>query len=252
MPKTVRILYCHCSNTELVPAEAKAAVLEALAAAGAELEAVPDLCELAARGDPALARLAQAGPLRIIACYPRTIRWLFAAAGTPLPEKGIEILNLRADGAKKIVAKIKTRKAAAKKGKKPIAAALLKDLDASARQLGEWIPWFPVIDRSRCKNCKQCLNFCLFGVYENAADGSVRVAHPENCKTGCPACARVCPHLAIIFPKHEGGPVNGAEVAEGDLARDDMRVGLEAHSRADILAALRERNKALASGDASK
>jgi Pyruvate/2-oxoacid:ferredoxin oxidoreductase delta subunit len=252
MPKKSRILYCHCSNTELVPAEAKAAVLETLAEAGLEFEAVPDLCELAAKGDAALARLAQGGPLRLIACYPRTVRWLFAAAGAPLPEKGVEILNLRADGAKKIVAKFRPKKTASKKGKKPAAAALLKDLDGAARQLGEWIPWFPVIDRCRCKNCKQCLNFCLFGVYTTAANGTVRVEHPENCKTGCPACARVCPHLAIIFPKHGGTPVNGAEVSEKDLARGDMRVGLQAHSRADILAALRERNKALASGDASK
>ena len=113
MPKTVRILYCHCSNTGLVPAKAKAAALKALAEAGLEFEAVPDLCELAAKRDPALARLAKGGPLRIIACYPRTIRWLFAAAGSPLAEKGIEILNLRADGAKKIVAKLGAKKTAA-------------------------------------------------------------------------------------------------------------------------------------------
>jgi len=252
MPKTVRILYCHCSNTDLVPAKAKAAALKALAEAGLEFEAVPDLCELAAKRDPALARLAKGGPLRIIACYPRTIRWLFAAAGARLAEKGVEVLNLRADGAKKIVAKLKAKKTATRKGSKPATAALLKDLDGAARQLGEWIPWFPVIDRSLCKNCKQCLNFCLFGVYTLADDGTVRVEHPESCKNGCPACARVCPHLAIIFPKHDGAPVNGAEVSREDLSRGDMRVGLQAHSRADILAALRERNKALASGDASK
>jgi hypothetical protein len=46
MPKSVCILYCHCSNTELVPVAAKARVLEALAEAGVEFEAVPDLCEL--------------------------------------------------------------------------------------------------------------------------------------------------------------------------------------------------------------
>ena len=27
-------------------------------------------------------------------------------------------------------------------------------------------------------------------------------AQPDNCKPGCPACARVCPNSAIMFPHH--------------------------------------------------
>ena len=33
------------------------------------------------------------------------------------------------------------------------------------------------------------------------AAGRVSVAQPDNCKPGCPACARVCPASAIIFPE---------------------------------------------------
>jgi NAD-dependent dihydropyrimidine dehydrogenase PreA subunit len=59
--------------------------------------------------------------------------------------------------------------------------------------------WYPIIDRSRCKNCGNCLQFCLFGVYE--IDGeSVTVCKPDSCKPGCPACSRICPEGAIIFP----------------------------------------------------
>jgi Pyruvate/2-oxoacid:ferredoxin oxidoreductase delta subunit len=63
--------------------------------------------------------------------------------------------------------------------------------------------WFPVLDASRCINCQHCLQFCLFGVYELDADGKVAVCHPDQCKPGCPACSRVCPQSAIMFPLYE-------------------------------------------------
>jgi hypothetical protein len=63
--------------------------------------------------------------------------------------------------------------------------------------------WYPVIDETRCINCQHCLQFCLFGVYELDAGGKVQVCHPDQCKTGCPACARICPQSAIMFPLYE-------------------------------------------------
>ncbi|MEW6359020.1 MAG: ferredoxin family protein [Planctomycetota bacterium] len=63
--------------------------------------------------------------------------------------------------------------------------------------------WYPVIDYSRCANCQECLEFCLFGVYEMDKGGRVVAAVPDACKPGCPACSRVCPKQAIIFPLHE-------------------------------------------------
>jgi hypothetical protein len=59
------------------------------------------------------------------------------------------------------------------------------------------------MDSSRCINCQHCLQFCLFGVYELNAAGQVEVRNPDQCKTGCPACARICPQSAIMFPLHE-------------------------------------------------
>jgi hypothetical protein len=44
-----RILYCHCAFAKVVPTEVKSAVLEGLSRANVEFEAVPDLCEMAAR-----------------------------------------------------------------------------------------------------------------------------------------------------------------------------------------------------------
>lgn len=89
------ILYCNCSYAKVVPAEVKRGVLTALSSSGVPFDAVPDLCDMSARKDPALKRYAESGPLKIAACYERAVRWLFHAADNPLPEDGVEILNMR-------------------------------------------------------------------------------------------------------------------------------------------------------------
>lgn len=66
--------------------------------------------------------------------------------------------------------------------------------------------WYPVRDASRCTHCGHCVQFCLFGVWERDASGQVRVAAPDACKDGCPACARICPRSAIIFPEYLDDP----------------------------------------------
>lgn len=101
MPTTERILYCHCAFAQVVPAETKTAVLEQLAGSGVSFEAVPDLCELAARRDPSLQAIA-AAEKTIVACYPRAVRWLFSGAGAPLPD-GVRVLNMREAQAPEIV-----------------------------------------------------------------------------------------------------------------------------------------------------
>ena len=69
--------------------------------------------------------------------------------------------------------------------------------------------WYPVVDLDQCANCKQCLNFCLFGVYGLDEKGYVVVEQPEACRPGCPACARICPHHAIMFPQHADPGIAG-------------------------------------------
>lgn len=89
------ILYCHCRYAQVVPAAVKEAVLRGLCASDLPFEAVPDLCELSARADPSLQRLADAPALKIAACYPRAVKWLFANAHAPLSESACEVLNMR-------------------------------------------------------------------------------------------------------------------------------------------------------------
>ncbi len=97
------VLYCHCQYAQVVPPEVKAAVLEQLCASNLPFEAVPDLCELSARRDPSLKRLAAAGPVKIAACFPRAVKWLFAAANAPLPLGATEVVNMRNQSAAEVI-----------------------------------------------------------------------------------------------------------------------------------------------------
>jgi len=105
-----------------------------------------------------------------------------------------------------------------------------------------WKPWFPVIDFNRCTNCMQCLSFCLFDVYGVTTEGKIKVQNQTNCKTDCPACSRVCPEVAILFPKYKAGPINGDEIDSEDLRREGMKVDISALLGGDIYAALRDRS----------
>jgi NAD-dependent dihydropyrimidine dehydrogenase PreA subunit len=105
-----------------------------------------------------------------------------------------------------------------------------------------WKPWFPVIDYSRCTNCMQCLSFCLFDVYGVSGEGKIQVRNQTNCKTDCPACSRVCPEVAILFPKYKSGPINGDEIDAEDLRREAMKVDISALLGGDIYQALRDRS----------
>ena len=70
--------------------------------------------------------------------------------------------------------------------------------------------WYPVIDFSRCTNCMECIDFCLFGVYGVDKAETILVEQPDNCRKGCPACSRVCPENAIVFPQHKTPAIAGA------------------------------------------
>lgn len=105
-----------------------------------------------------------------------------------------------------------------------------------------WKPWFPVIDMDRCTNCMQCLSFCLFDVYGVSEDHHLQVENPANCKVNCPACSRVCPDVAIMFPKYHAGPIDGAPVSDSDVSREKMKVDISALLGGDIYAKLRERS----------
>ncbi|MBN2376594.1 MAG: ferredoxin family protein [Sedimentisphaerales bacterium] len=199
-----------------------------------------DLCGLAARKDPLLREIAQQPGLTIIACYPRAVRNLFLAAGVELSPE-IQIINQRSDSAQSSVDSIAAsnpKTCCCNSDKKPSGQQTTMQQDSQS----EWIPWFPVIDYELCTNCKQCLNFCLFGVFGTDDLGKILVKNPSNCKTNCPACARVCPRVAIIFPKHDADPINGAAVTDPEMNRQNSGVNLKNLAKSDIYESLRRRS----------
>ena len=107
--------------------------------------------------------------------------------------------------------------------------------------------WYPVIDYSRCTNCMECIDFCLFGVYGVDKVETILVEMPDNCRKGCPACSRVCPENAIIFPQHKTPTIAGsAEVAGGGMKIDLSQLfGKPQEDDKSIDTAVRERDEQL-------
>ncbi len=216
-----KIIFCNCGYSDIIDGDVKALVLKA----AGELEVVQDLCELSAKKDSKLKEWAQAGTLCIIACHGRAVRCLFEAAGAQLDVEKTKFLNMRTQTAEEIISQL------------PAGDAGQKEVEFGEK--GDWMPWFPVIDHDRCKNCKQCLDFCLFGVYELDEQEQVRVTKPANCKTNCPACARVCPAKAIIFPKYTESPINGDEV---DDSQADSGLSFDALKQDELYKMLQRRS----------
>jgi NAD-dependent dihydropyrimidine dehydrogenase PreA subunit len=230
---TTTILLCSCTGTSIFPDATRQEVLTMLGELGVNLVETPDLCGMAARRDAQLAELVAATPLKIVACYPRAIRWLLHSAGIELPESGLDLVGM------------------CEQSPVEIRDAVLADLAAQTEAADithmpakeGWIPWFPVIDYDRCTGCQQCASFCLFGVFETSSAGETIVANPASCKTNCPACARVCPEAAIIFPKLDEAPINGAEVTDEMLATAKVKVDIEEMLGEDLYTALAERRR---------
>ncbi len=200
------LLFCTCANTELVSAAARSALLSGLSSYPGPILAVADLCRLAALGDARLEEFLRKPGLRIIACEPRAVHWLLTRL-TGEKKTAAQVFNLRRQSAAEILTSL---------GLEPAPKAAPVAVDTTAED--QWPPWFPVIDYQRCTHCLQCVNFCLFGVYQADEHKQAQVRNPQKCKNNCPACARICPAAAIIFPKiAENSPVSGADMPPEEM-----------------------------------
>ena len=205
MSETKSILICQCTERRLVNVDGASS---SVAHAGAVV--VPDLCRAAADNDPILEK----DYSEIHACHPRAVRALFDFAGHPLAES-VELHNHRNP-----------------------------NIQQSNHPSMESDPaWFPVIDYDRCTSCGQCFDFCLFGVYAKDAAGKVVVANPQSCKNNCPACARICPETAIIFPKVGESPINGAVVSDEAVRKANVKINVDEILGDDVYAALNARKQ---------
>lgn len=206
-----------------------------LGAVDGDVIAVPDLCRMAAKNSKRLRDLAAAPELVVIACYPRAVKWLFAYAGVSLETKNVTFCNMRTQSAPEIARHL---------GLQEAAEGDLVPLQEHEDTTDSWVPWYPVIDRERCSGCRQCVNFCLFGVYELDEAGNVTVVNPEQCKNNCPACARMCPEVAIMFPKiDEISPIAGDPVDPEKAPHGKVRVNVRELFNGNIHEKLQKRRQ---------
>jgi NAD-dependent dihydropyrimidine dehydrogenase PreA subunit len=134
------------------------------------------------------------------------------------------------------------QQAATTGGSLPIVGGQLVQIDEQTNRR-----WYPVIDFDRCTNCMECVDFCLFGVYGVDGVENILVEQPDNCRKGCPACSRVCPENAIIFPQHKAPAIAGANTAGDEGFKIDLSQLFGAPSKGEdpIEVAARERDEQL-------
>lgn len=224
------VLYCRCEGRSFIPDSRKDEIQSLLESSGKSVTILTDLCGMAARKDPRLKAFADQEDT-IAACYPRAVRWLFSSAGAPLRES-VQLLNARKQSPEFILS--------------CLTGDVNEAISGEIEKLSwteDWQPWFPVIDYDRCKHCGQCASFCLFGVYDTDEHGVVHVSRPSNCKNNCPACARICPEAAIMFPKIDESPINGDEITDEESLRERIQVNIDHLLGDDIYAALAERRR---------
>jgi len=160
--------------------------------------------------------LGSADEVLIIACYPRAVKLLLQNAGIDPELFKTSYLNARETATGDVLAGVD----AFMTGEPQTGEMMQLQGDP------EWPAWYPVIDYDRCTACGQCADFCLFGVYEKQ-ENKVVVVHPHGCKNNCPACGRICPQTAIVFPKYEKpGAIAGDdaidEIAEQQRQNEDI------------------------------
>lgn len=228
---TTQILWCHCTGGD-IPASVHQAVRQAVIDSGLDSIQVPDLCGAAANHADRLKNAVTGDALIVVGCYPRAMRALLAYVGIDeIPR--IRFFNQRTGDPDTL----RDWLAGIDDGNPSDLTSIVFEGEDDG-----WIPWYPLIDRDRCKDCGQCVSFCLFGVYDQV-DGMTSVVEPSNCKTNCPACARICPEAAIIFPKYGESPINGDEITDEESVRAKIRVDVDEILGDDVYAALAERRR---------
>ena len=237
MAHPLTVVLCTARDSSADQLALERTLTDALASlADVKLAVLPNLYDLVPDGAGVRFLQSVPGNLAVLGwLYPRAAYWILRAnqlhgclGHTPLsvaeelepddttgqpetPNRVLWCLDLRGQEAAAILQEIHRL---VRETKGPTAADL--DGDADAAHEGESpveefvLPrWYPVIDHQRCVNCLECLNFCLFGTFGLDEAGRIFVEMPDACRDGCPACSRICPTGAILFPQHHDPAIAG-------------------------------------------
>lgn len=202
---------CVCSSRSFMDKDKVSEVAVRLKNEGYEVRIEPDLCKMIMMKSPAMNEITAS---TILACYPRAIRSLLdtmdLTSGQVLDIRNKEISDILKQLRVEVTEVVNT-------GEKE---KIRQEIDNFPEETGI-DAWYPALDKERCIECGKCHDFCLFGVY-TIEDKKVKVVQPQNCKNNCPACARMCPSKAIIFPKYEKSPINGGLLEEEKFNSQEM------------------------------
>lgn len=225
------IVFCNCGG-ERIHSERLQFIEDTLRNLKVEIIKLSDLCGLSALNKDRLNDVFLEGnEYMIIGCYSRSLRLLLEQVNVDLnniPFKYINFIELTNEEIFQEVSSF---------------CMNINQLP-SINEIGtisDWPSWFPIIDYSRCSGCGQCADFCLFGVYEKS-EGRVNVINPQECKNNCPACARICPQTAIIFPKYKfGGAIGGSDIIDDIAEQKRQSLDIKNILEGDIYSALEQR-----------
>ena len=226
-----KVVFCNCQS-KIIEESRLEAIAGYLHQVGHPFAEISDLCGCTVdRKAETHDLLLSADQVLILACYPRAIKLLLDHCGIDHQYLNFSYLNFRESDNTQLFEAIDSF----------FADDVQKKDVNQLKNPSAWPSWYPMIDYSRCNTCGQCADFCLFGVYEKI-DNKIEVVNPKGCKNNCPACGRICPATAIVFPKYEhDGAIAGADTIDEMAEHKRQSMDIETILGSNIYKALEMR-----------
>lgn len=202
------VLICQCSERNMLSSYDIEDVVDKFKDAGIPVMLVPDLCSLTLSKNKFINQIVDNPSNSVIfACHKRAVDGLLKRQnGDDKDLSNLNVINMKSEWRNDF-------------------DQLILQYEEKSKEVQT--AWYPVIDYERCNHCGECLEFCLFDVFENDPNnGKVVVSSPLTCKDKCPACARVCQSKALIFAKHESSEIAGEVINTEDSKKSKIRVDI--------------------------
>jgi NAD-dependent dihydropyrimidine dehydrogenase PreA subunit len=230
-----KIVFCNCGG-ERINQERLQDIEKNLINSNIDLIKISDLCGASVMNKEKLKSVFSGNDeYLIVGCHSRALKLLLQKASIELEYYSCKFINFFESDNEEIFREIFLFRNGHDRSQNAYSEEILNSSD--------WSPWFPVIDYTRCSACGQCADFCLFGVYGKTEE-KISVINPQECKNNCPACARICPQTAIIFPKYKpGGAIGGSDFIDEISEQKRQAEDINSILNGDIYSALEKRRK---------